>query len=355
MTSRNTTSTAVLTDDDLFDDSAGYDDDKGIQFAPGLSDAERRQATTLYRLFDDLMGFILVLGDPGVGKDLFGNYLQYKLKTCFPVKRIIRDEKPRRLFGVYDGLFNREVISTDLEKMAELSKGRSLAEKRAALEKAADDWVTSDGQVLLKNSVLYLTELWKWCYKRDPMNPMNITMGSIFKLKRHMDLLVIGTGQTEEDLDRFTCLPWVNWRVNCGRSSVYKTGYIYTVQKVVYDRRREIFVPVKSSRLFPIVFDAGKPRSNLGDGKIILRKPFYAPQTEEERVVLEVLKAGVDKYEDIVGLLYNEGDMEESETLETIKELKFNKAKRVVDFPCIFGLYNSKSAVAITPGGLKEG
>jgi hypothetical protein len=101
---------------------------------------------------------------------------------------------------------------------------------------------------------------------------------------------------------------------------------------------------ISISRPYPISIDAGKPRSYLGDGCIVLKKPHYIHETEEERIVLDVLKAGANRYEDIVEILETEGDMSEWETLSTLKELKFRLRKRVLDYPCDFGLYNSKSA-----------
>ena len=106
--------------DDLFDDRAGYEDESGIHFAEGLTVDERLQATTLYRLFNELWGVCIVVGDPGTGKDLFGNYIAYKIKRYFPWKRILRDEKPRKLFGSYAGLFNEEVLKNDLMLMLSL-------------------------------------------------------------------------------------------------------------------------------------------------------------------------------------------------------------------------------------------
>jgi len=98
------------------------------------------------------------------------------------------------------------------------------------------------------------------------------------------------------------------------------------------------------------MFDAGKPRTEMGDGKIVIRRQNYRPETEEERIVLDVIKAGVDKYEDIVALLETDGDMAEDEILGTLKELKFRKNKRAVDYGCYFGLYNSKSAPSLKTG-----
>ncbi len=331
-------------DQDLFDESSGYDEEVGVRLAPNLSIDEIRQANMLYHLFNELWGVCLVVGDPGTGKDLFGNYLTYKIKRYFPWKRILRDEKPRALFGEYAGLFNEQVLKDDLKAMRAIASGTKVTEVDGVMEKAADDWIKGAGEVLLKNSVLYLTEFWRYCYNREPHNPMNKTMGAIHKVKRHIDCLIIGTGQLATELDKKTCLPWIDWKVTCTRSTTNKTGFVYFVTKVKYDRREDILLPV--GRPFPIAFDAAKPRSEMGDGKIVLLKPNYEPWSEEEQVVLNVLKAGVNVYEDIVNLLGTEGDppLSENEVLATLKELKLNKRKRVVDFPCYFGLYNSKSA-----------
>jgi len=337
-------------DDSLFDESAGYEDDQGIQTSPGLSDIEQRQARAIYRLFNGLWGLCVIRGDPGAGKDTFLNWFLYTSKRYFPQKRILRDEKPRKLFGPYAGLFNEERLHDDLKRMREMAKGVGKpgafsVDYLGALEKAADDWVSSHGQVLLKKSWVYLTELWRYCYNREPHNPMNKTMGAIFKVGRHLDCFVLGTIQLPSELDKKTCLPWIDWQVTCTRQVGNKTGFAYYIQKVKYDPRQSMLV--KLGTPFPILLDAGKPRTEMGNGRIVLLKPDYRPQSEEERVVLDALKAGYDNYEAVANLLECEGDMTEQETLDTLKELKFRKSKRVIDFPCYFSLYNSKSAVNI--------
>jgi len=328
--------------EDLYDNTAGYDEEVGVRLATGLSPDDIRRATILYNLFNGLWGVCIVVGDPGSGKDLFGNYLTFRIKRYFPWKRIMRDEKPRQVYGPYAGLFNPEVLSEELAKMREVAKGVGMAKIDGVLEEAADDWVTRKGVVLLKDSVLYLTEYWRYCYNRDPHNPMNKTMGGIHKMKRHIDCLIVGTVQLPTELDKKTCLPWIDWRVTCTRSTVNKTRFTYFIEKVKYDRRLDILI--STSRPFSISFDAGKPRSYIGDGKIIIKKPNYVPETEEERIVLDVLKAGADRYEDLVEILETDGDMSEWEILETIKVLKFRKTKRVIDYPCDFSIFNSKSA-----------
>jgi len=340
----------INVDDNLFDDSAGYEDDVGIRFANGLSAQERKRATILYNLFNELWGIIVVKGDPGTGKDLLGNYLQYNLKRWFPWKRILRDEKPRSLFGKYDGLFNERVIVDDLAKMRRIAKDAKAIEVDNIMDRVANDWVSGAGEVLLKNSVLYLTEYWRYCYSRDPHSPMNKTMGAIQKEKRHLDTLIIGTTQLTEDLDKKTSLPWIDWRATCSRSITNPTGFTYFIEKVKYDRRLDILIALPG-RPFPISFDAGKPRSDMGNGKIVIRNHQYCPENEEERVVLDVLKSGIDNYEDMVNLIETEGDMSEYEILNTLKilglKLPGRKPKFVIQYPCYFHLYNSKSAPQI--------
>lgn len=333
---------------DLFDDDTlGYDDAEGISLARGLCEEEKQRAAILFRLFNELWGVIVVKGDPGTGKDLFGNYITYNLKKWFPWKRILRDEKPRRLFGEYAGLFNEEVIKDNLAKMKEIATGAKSTEVDKVLDSAADDWVRGAGEVLLKNSVIYLTEYWRYCYNREPHNPMNKTMGAIQKVKRHLDTLIIGTTQLVEELDKKTALPWIDWQVTCTRSRVNPTGFTYFVSKVKYDRREDVLLPLPG-KPFPISFDAGKPRSTMGDGRIVIRKAGYRPETEEERIVLDVLRSGCDNYEQLVKFLDSEGDMSEWETLATLKELALKvpgkRPKFVLWYPCYFFLYNSKSA-----------
>lgn len=333
--------------EEMFDDRDGYEQEGGIHLPRDLSDNERDLALTFLRIFQGLWGVCIVLGDPGAGKDLFGNWVTWKMKRLFPWKRMIRDERPRKLFGHFDGLFNENVLKDDLMRMKQVAKERKRADITVgdAIGQEADVWANSKGEVLLKNSVLYLSEYWRYCYRREPNAPINRTMGAIHKVKRHLDCLIIGTAQKANELDRFTTLPWIDWQVYCLRSKYNKSGFTFFIQRVKYDVRQDKLLAM--SRFFPLSIDAGKPRAELGDGKIRLLKPRYLHQNEEERVVLEVLKAGCDTYEGIVECILHYGDMSEGEILRTLKELKFRQSKRVVEFDCYFSLYNSKSAPQI--------
>jgi len=332
---------------DLFDESAGYEDDTGIKLAKGLSEQERRQATLLYRLFGELWGLCIIRGDPGAGKDTFLNWFLFICKRFFPEKRILRDEKPRRLFGPYAGLFNEEQLHDDLQQMRSVAKGIGIGQMDAVLEQAADKWVNSErAKVLLQDSVVGLTEFWKYVYNREPHNPMNKTMGGIHKMKRHFNILIMGCTQLESDLDKKTCKPFIDWRVTCARSQRDSTRYTFILEKVKYDKRMDMIVPF--GRPFLIPLDAGKPRSYIGDGKIIIKKHGYKPETLEETIVLEAIKAGLDTYEELLAFLGTEGDMSEFETLATLKELCLKlpgkRPKFVIWYPCIYYIFNSRSA-----------
>ncbi len=334
-------------DDNLFDESAGYEDDTGIKLTKGLSEQERRQATLIYRLFNELWGLCIIRGDPGAGKDTFLNWFLYTCKRFFPEKRILRDEKPRKLFGPYAGLFNEERIKEDLDQLRASVKGVSIGQMDAVLDAAADKWAKSDrARVLLQDSIVGLTELWKYVYNREPHNPMNKTMGGIHKMKRHFNTLIVGCTQLESDLDKKTCKPFIDWRVTCTRSQRDTTRYTFILEKVKYDKRMDLIIPI--GRPFAIPVDAGKPRSYIGDGKIVIKKRYYRPETPEEAIVLEAIKAGLDTYEGLVDFLEAAGDMSEFEILATLKELCLRLPRRrykgAVWYPCIYFIFNSLSA-----------
>jgi len=339
-------------DDELFDlSSSGYSNDKGLRLTHGLTDTERRQARALYKIFNELWGLCIVCGPPGAGKDTFLNWFLYTCKRFFPQKRILRDEKPFPLFGKYAGLFNEARIKADLDQMRKVALGTDGEEEQddraeTRLAKSADKWAKSNrAKVLLQDSIVGLTEYWKYVQTLNFMSPMNKTMGAIHKMARHFNTLVVGCAQLESDLSRKTCKPFVNWRVSCSRSHVDTTRYTFLVQRVAYDSYRDRLNPI--GRYYAIPVDAGKPRSDIGDGRIVIRDPKYKPETPEEYIVLEAIKAGASDYKMLVTLL-EEGDMSEMDTLLTLKDLCLKlpskRPKFAIWYPCIYHIFNSQSA-----------
>ncbi len=342
--------TSATKREDLFAVSSGYDDAVGVRLAIGLTEQETERAKSLYKLFNGLWGLCLVVGDPGAGKDVFGNYVSHTIHRYFPSKPLLRDERPLELHGEYAGLFDEDVLREDIARMKKAAAGVAATKIDSAMEDVADSWVEGDGTVLLQDSILYLTEYWNYCARRNPHSPMNKTMGAIHKMKRHLNVLIIGTAQMAAELDRKTCLPWVDWVTYCRHLRSNPTVFEYRIYKARYDRRMDMLLATGNP--FHITVDAGRPRSFLGDGRIVVRRPDYVPESEEERVVLAVLKTGVDDYDQLVDYLETEGDMSEWETLRTLKQLSLwlpgmSAGKFVIDYPCWFRVFDSRSTPQI--------
>jgi len=184
----------------------------------GLGYRERKEAEFLRTM---ARGVMLVTGQPGSGKDLFGSSVAWLNKYYFG-RRILLDFIPKRPFGKYT-LFNAKVMMQEINKMAKAAGTDAIAEAKNGLDdKMVDDiakrWVEEQGETLLKGSVLYLSELKRYCYNRNPHNPFNKFIGSICTVWRHLDLLVIGTHVQAHEIDRFSFLEYVTHRAKCSWS-----------------------------------------------------------------------------------------------------------------------------------------
>lgn len=181
----------------------------------GLGYRERKEAEFLRTM---ARGVMLITGPPGSGKDLFGSSVAWLNKYYFG-RRILLDFIPKRPFGKYT-LFNAKVMMQEINKMAKAAGTDVIADAKNGLDdKAVDDiakrWVEEQGETLLKGAVLYLSELKRYCYNRNPHNPFNKFIGSICTQWRHLDLLVIGTHVQAHEIDRFSFLEYVTHRAKC--------------------------------------------------------------------------------------------------------------------------------------------
>jgi len=184
----------------------------------GLSYRERKEAEFLRTM---ARGVMLVTGPPGSGKDLFGSSVAWLNKYYFG-RRILLDFIPKRPFGKYT-LFNAKVMMQEINKMAKAAGTDAIADAKNGLDdKVVDDiakkWVEESGETLLKGSVLYLSELKRYCHNRNPHNPFNKFIGSICTVWRHLDLLIIGTHVQAHEIDRFSFLEYVTHRAKCSWS-----------------------------------------------------------------------------------------------------------------------------------------
>jgi hypothetical protein len=330
----------LLDKSELFDYSGGYERDRNIVINENISEWHYEEAIRYYNLFNELWGLAVFSGLPGNGKDTLGNYLSWVIYRAFPDKKLLRDEKPRELFGVYDGLFNETVLNEDLARMRESTKDiKTLTEKDEVLEKAADEWVKSH-EVLLMKSILYLTEYWRYCYKREPHNPMNKTMGGIHKMKRHLQVLIFGTIQIMSDLDKFTCLPFIDWEIKCQKSANNPTGFIYRIFKCDYHPISGLRTSRKHVDVLRL--DGAKPVTDLGKPITIINNDYKAYKQEVK--ILDAIKSGITTYEDLLSeVKLKKGD---DSILSILKHL-FLRRPQVIDYGCWFNVYNSRSTPQI--------
>lgn len=227
-----------LSEDRLYDQSDAssmYDD----RLRPNLSEEEIEDAIKLKRF---LRGLMLVTGDPGSGKGVFGHVLAWKIKRFFAGRKAVLDHKPRQPFGPFLP-FDDEFLKDELGKMAEMSNMRGEVpmemdrkdEKRVkAVSKLADSWVRSErGQVYLSKTVLLLEEFKRYMYNRRSMNTWAITLGNIITWWRHLDILVVGMTPFLNEIDRKACQQYITHEVRCTWQSdatalcnVYQTQWV---------------------------------------------------------------------------------------------------------------------------------
>jgi hypothetical protein len=197
--------------------------DKDFPIRTGLAWEEKklvRELRTVSR------GVELVFGEAGGGKDLYAMFKCAAFKYYF-YRRCLLDFLPCQSFDRIDGgpgyvLFNAEVMMTEISKMAKLArvegimKASDLSERDEFITEATHHWATEgEGEALLKGSILYLSELKRYCYNRTPHNPFNKFIGKICDLWRHLDLLIIGTHILPHEIDQYTFLSKSKIRAKC--------------------------------------------------------------------------------------------------------------------------------------------
>ena len=217
---------------------------------------------TLYR------GVMLVTGKPRSGKDLFGVLFAYLNKLFFG-RPVLLDFKPKRPFGDYIPFYPVTMIQ-EINKMAKQAKfvsdnTETPMEKAEAdyFENHTQDWLNKN-ETLFKNAILYLSELKRYCYNRNPMSRMNKFIGSLCDIHGHLDLLVLGTHIDHREIDFKTYLKNVTIWANCKWSLTKPNNTVVTIRRGSYISEMGSFdVGLKPFRYW---VDGEMPRSFL-DGQ----------------------------------------------------------------------------------------
>lgn len=189
---------------------------------PIRKDMDWKQKREAELLLTISRGVMLVTGAPGSGKDLFSVSTAYLNKFYFG-RRVLLDFLPFRLFGNYM-LFNGDVMMQEINKMAKMSHvanfqtSKDEKEKAQIAENIGTQWAEGEGSLKLQGAILYLQELRRYCHNRNPHGIYNKFIGGLLTQYRHLDMLVIGTHIFAHEIDRFSFLPYVNYRAKCSWS-----------------------------------------------------------------------------------------------------------------------------------------
>jgi len=219
---------------------------------------------TLYR------GVMLVTGKPRSGKDLFGVLFAYLNKLFFG-RPVLLDFKPKRLFGDYIPFYPQTMIQ-EINKMAKQAKFASdntetPMEKEEAnyFENHTQDWLNKN-ETLFKGAILYLSELKRYCYNRNPMSRMNKFIGSLCDIHGHLDLLVLGTHIDHREIDYKTYLKNVTIWANCKWSLTKPNNTVVTIRRGSYISEMGSFdVGLKPFRYW---VNGSMPRSFLDEQRV---------------------------------------------------------------------------------------
>lgn len=254
----------------LFDDSAEYTDDLyKNHLNPDLSAAEIEDAMVWAKYS---RGVGVISGAPGSGKGITGIAITKKMQHYFG-KRPMLDFKPRRAFGPYLP-FNDHSLVEQLKRMSSVAVGEG-HEPEAAVDKAAHEWATSQGQVYFQNAVVLLDEFKRYHYKREPGKPINKLMGQVYDVFRHLDLLVLGMCIDINELDEFSCKPKLTFDIRCTWMTEYtiqKYGLspystMATIYPIKFVSERGVFDVTGRPETF--IIEGGKPREFLGGKRYI--------------------------------------------------------------------------------------
>ena len=214
---------------------------------------------TLYR------GVMLVTGKARSGKDLFGVTFSYLSKLYFG-RPVLLDFKPKRLFGDYIP-FDPQTMIKEINKMAKKANFVSDNLETPMDRKEADyfvdytfEWLNTN-ETLFKNAILYLSELKRYCYNRNPMSRMNKFIGSLCDIHGHLDLLVLGTHIDHREIDYKTFLKNVTIWAHCKWSLTKPNNTVVTIRRGSYISEMGSFdVALKPFRYW---VDGAMPRSFL--------------------------------------------------------------------------------------------
>lgn len=348
-------------DDDMYDETpeAGVNGLYGLELNDGLTEAEMLIAPR-YALL--CRGVMIVHGQPGCGKGVFGAYMAWKLRRMFAQKKALLDYKPRKLFDYgYEQnryvLFNAEFMMREVNKMAVKAGGKKYTDPDANLDKddkikidsIARDWRKTH-EVLLMHGIQELDELKRYLHNRNPNNPMGKMISNIVSVWRHLDLLVLGMCPNIQEIDVKGFLQYVTHEVRPEWCVSRKNTTLCRIRRKSHVGNGGV---IKfETKPYPLFVDGGKPRPEIG----VQVNNYNVTMGEPEKRIVDFLRskggfANLNEISEAIGEELNECD----ERLKFMHGLfryggdVLEKAKAPIQCKCLYDVYNSQDFKNLQP------
>ena len=202
-------------------------------------------------------------GDEGSGKDTWAFYFAYKMRRLFG-KTICMDIPPRKLFDNPKNWIWREKpfvpfsLSILQEELSAIKK-KTKKELKVDLtwQEAFDRWMAETGAPVLTDSVILLSEFWKWAKKIRPTTNSVEVITALKKEYRHYQMMIVGNSPKFRDLEYNQIQRGCTHHVSC--------SYFNTEEKPFTVRARLSYIRCLTS---DGVFDTfGKPTNIWIRGK----------------------------------------------------------------------------------------
>lgn len=243
-------------------------------------------------------GLWLIIGYRGCGKDGFRTHIQELFRRLYG-RRAIMDDKPRALFGEYIPfsltMFDDQLKRIRYQTLVQSDKvGEELnLGEETDLKKLREEQKDYSGEIFLKNSTLHLGEFAKYHPRRNPNNPVTMTLCDFYSTLRHWDILVMGSTTKLADLEVIRLQPEISAYVYPKyREYVDKEGVRHGIIKAK-------FCPLEfhsatgtlrlKQRPFNYIIDIFKEREYLG-GKAI--KDLYNTKNKQSIMIRKNLTKG---------------------------------------------------------------
>jgi hypothetical protein len=334
--------------DSYFEDGLEVDPYAIPVILPDPTRDERREIRYLKSIY---RGVMFVEAKAGQGKDLLVMTLSYLSKRYFG-RPVVLDMKPKRLFGFYHP-FNPQIMVREINKMARkagieridvnvpLKKGK----EEQAFDEAAKEWL-GENEVMFQNAVVYLSELGRYCPRRNPHNRVNRFIGSLASQWRHLNMLLIGTHVLEEEIDRTTFLGHTNiWaKPKWGMTKLNTTDV--KIERGIYESEYGCFNVTLPP--FNYQVDGGEPREFLTTEKTLFKvTPKGLKEAGNDRVVENLAQMNLGTAIDIAKKL-------QCGVEDAVDALWMLSLKGYVVGNRYFDLYNSWNWVNLKPTLAKE-